>query len=1350
MIHLTGQNYNSRDIVQNIFSPLIGVLCSPHADEVCHRNNLSFAELLQPFAKLQNDAHFRDVTGTSVSIRGLRLNFCDVDWRPPQTVLARKMLNESVTNAHNDKTKMVHLSDISLEVPTYEPWFENWRETFLTVQFPADHEFTRHLLSCLIVLSSSEPNIVETAHKLSQRVHQMQSVTPAQKLPKWFQSADVLNSYVVLHEGTQGDLSKAQQGYEMLKSTFGDAKCFLIQLNSLDVHVGGSEVPDYWTAFLKRQPKTGETGQSGGGSLGDPLSGHKTPQDGVSSIAMPAMQMSLLSEAVNSTEASDMGSILHPLSPVQENATEAINSKFSVSSESIASQTINPNVWTGDFDAPHGQCLNAMDVENIKHFVQDYAVRALIPYVEHLVGILTEAVTNKKGVSKSLLSATKRWFVTSKPGASASNQNAVIYTHESAELQTRKLGDLYFMFGHYNMAFQAYHQAKRDFNADSAWQYYAGALEMAALSAFMLGTANRKTYDYMEDAIVCYLNTCKLQQFATRATLLSMECLKTARLYGEAAKQLIRMTSEESDLRSALLLEQAAYCFLNSTPAMYRTYAFQIVLSGNRYSRAGQRKHAYRCYAQAYQVFQQKSWSLAEDHIQYTMAKQAYMLKKLEEASRSFAHLLRPGSLQNGNQQLSFLKEFIQTQNEFVKRHPEMGLIPHALPHVVQDSIKVLTLSPPPVVTPHHLPATNIDINTDLSDESVWHKLEEMIVTTASANKPLVFKPSRSLFTKENPTLESPLAVQGEPIELSVTITNTIGCGIIFSNAELLWRLKLDNDEELNNMCLFESAGMENPNTTAVRAAIKSGPPQSVQLDEKASQTLYFKLTPKLTGRLTIVGIVGQVASAAEPNASLLGSLQFETQILKAPGNKAPAFDQKLNIRIIPTLPSLSVSFSAIPNDLLAGEIIPLTISFRNENIKPIEEIYLGCDNPRWLTLQDKDDKIPLSLMSSIKDLSNEKLVKDKEIRQQHVFRLFRNKSTSALKAQDTTTLTLWLQAPFENGEFTLRLLFYYALPSETTSASGGNLKYRLVRHKWQFNIHECLHAEAACVLSNSSNGELGINLEVRNENKMHHPLMAEIYVNSLALYCEKFQLNKDKLYPINQMEIASGLLGENCIKPSKTASYQCRLMPSHANGAANENKPLPQNLLKARLSHLDMMPSKLQQQHEQNLPKMFELHSFLANHETVYFNASITTEEFNNIVASYEPHTTIAICWTAAIVQNSIQRQAYGQHFIQLKTIYEKRTCPLQTDEIKQFKSNLDRDQLQHLNIQQFCDKHPLEINAILSQMEAADRSTERYLPFGDATAEEGEDDFWEPNEMYVGQRCLLEDESFLLATKA
>lgn len=136
--------------------------------------------------------------------------------------------------------------------------------------------------------------------------------------------------------------------------------------------------------------------------------------------------------------------------------------------------------------------------------------------------------------------------------------------------------------------------------------------------------------------------------------------------------------------------------------------------------------------------------------------------------------------------------------------------------------------------------------------------------------------------------------------------------------------------------------------------------------------------------------------------------------------------------------------------------------------------------------------------------------MKDKEIRRQHVFRLLKNRSAGniALKAQEATTVTAWLQAPFDNREHSLRLLFYYALPS-----SDSSLKYRLVRHNWKFNIHESLHAEVSCVVCNDVTGELGLNIEIRNENKLHHPLMSELYINSLALYCDQFKLNKDKFY---------------------------------------------------------------------------------------------------------------------------------------------------------------------------------------------------------------------------------------------
>ena len=301
--------------------------------------------------------------------------------------------------------------------------------------------------------------------------------------------------------------------------------------------------------------------------------------------------------------------LLHPLSPVQDHLPDIPMQQNPVMSTSTESLTlpINHNVWSNesDVDVPHGSWLSSSDLDNLKHFIQDFTIRALIPYAEKQVGVLNDSIANKKSVSKSLIGVTKRWFVTNKPGATTA-QNAVVYTPESAELQTRKLGDIYFMFGNYQLAFQAYHQAKRDFNADSAWQYYAGALEMAALSAFMQGVATRKTWDYMEEAISTYLTISKVPQFATRATLMSVECLKAAHQYGDAAKQLTRMTSEDSDLRSALLLEQAAYCFLMANPPQYRKYAFHAVLAGHRFTKAGQRKHAFRLYKQADAVFANK------------------------------------------------------------------------------------------------------------------------------------------------------------------------------------------------------------------------------------------------------------------------------------------------------------------------------------------------------------------------------------------------------------------------------------------------------------------------------------------------------------------------------------------------------------------------------------------------------------------------------------------------------------------------------------------------------------------------------------------------------------------------
>lgn len=92
---------------------------------------------------------------------------------------------------------------------------------------------------------------------------------------------------------------------------------------------------------------------------------------------------------------------------------------------------LNSNVWRGSpsvnlASGIHGNCLVVNDVENLKNLLVDFCTKALIPYVEKLIQNLTEQISSKKGVSRSLFSATKRWFTPSKPGASNA---AISYTN---------------------------------------------------------------------------------------------------------------------------------------------------------------------------------------------------------------------------------------------------------------------------------------------------------------------------------------------------------------------------------------------------------------------------------------------------------------------------------------------------------------------------------------------------------------------------------------------------------------------------------------------------------------------------------------------------------------------------------------------------------------------------------------------------------------------------------------------------------------------------------------------------------------------------------------------------------
>lgn len=81
------------------------------------------------------------------------------------------------------------------------------------------------------------------------------------------------------------------------------------------------------------------------------------------------------------------------------------------------------NLRRNSINTLHGSCLSTNDVEQVKLLISEFCIHALIPYIEKQMHQLTENVANKKGVSRSLFSATKRWFSPNKPGSTVPVNN---------------------------------------------------------------------------------------------------------------------------------------------------------------------------------------------------------------------------------------------------------------------------------------------------------------------------------------------------------------------------------------------------------------------------------------------------------------------------------------------------------------------------------------------------------------------------------------------------------------------------------------------------------------------------------------------------------------------------------------------------------------------------------------------------------------------------------------------------------------------------------------------------------------------------------------------------------------
>uniref|UniRef100_A0A3B4XN31 Trafficking protein particle complex subunit 8 n=1 Tax=Seriola lalandi dorsalis TaxID=1841481 RepID=A0A3B4XN31_SERLL len=1033
-----------QEFVQDSFVPMVAVLCSEEAERMTRKNNLNFAELLRPFCRLTSEGHIRDPNNQVQVVKNLRICVNNVVTSPNATSAAlspaqRRLLNEVVLSCQPQEgaaTSVITAGDYDLNFSATTPWFETYRENFLQTMPASDHEFLNHYLACLLVVSSTEAVPVEQFLKLSQEQHRIQH-SGEYTNPKWF-IPNTLKYYVLLHDMSEGDEQRADVVYEDMKQRYGPQGCYLLKMNSRTSSAEEDEqIPDPWSQYLHRNNLQNQVSAVASSTRSSMFSCSNNRVNGVS----------------NSLES-------HPLQLDAESGSGSLHALGAVNTD-LKKGARDPESTAGGAGS-HGACLTLNDHDHIRQFIQEFTFRGLLPHIEKNIRQLNDQLVSRKGLSRSLFTATKKWFGGGKgPEKSISEPKStcgLLYPPEAPELQIRKMADLCFLVQHYELAYSCYHTAKKDFLSDQAMLYAAGALEMAAVSAFLqAGAARPYPAHYMDTAIQTYRDVCKNMVLAERCALLSAEILKSQGKYSEAATLLIKMTSEDSDLRSALLLEQAAHCFINMRNPMVRKFAFHMILAGHRFSKAGQRRHALRCYCQAMQVYKERGWSLAEDHINFTIGRQSFTLRQPESAVVAFRQILTNDSRQTATQQGAFLREYLYVYKNVMGGN-EVSLPQLPLPCIHSSATRVYFGHERRLAEGEKQAATHVSLDQEYDQDlaTMWCHLEEQLVAAANRGTvPVNFQPTQSCLNSQTDNLRHPLAVVEEPIIVEVTFRNPLKVSLALSNLSLLWRFTAD---------------AASPSTEKTTEELEG---EAVTNEETLARGARLRLLPHRTGQLNIVGVVYNLAEASsgetapsqqsvnlmvvrgKQDLNIRGPRLNQTKEDKMLVRHGP--DRRLDPFITPSMPLMEVFFLQFPTALLCGEIRKAYVEFCNVSSVALCGLRVASTHPDFFTFgsQATTPVTPLSPNSAescsayktlattpqMGSVATEMLVSAEDFSQlSSVMEIPIEGDT--LQPGESTQLPLWLRGPDREGVHEINFLFYYE-----SAEKGIKISHRVLRH---------------------------------------------------------------------------------------------------------------------------------------------------------------------------------------------------------------------------------------------------------------------------------------------------------------
>ncbi|KAF7851940.1 hypothetical protein BT93_L1651 [Corymbia citriodora subsp. variegata] len=708
-----------------------------------------------------------------------------------------------------------------------------------------------------------------------------------------------------------------------------------------------------------------------------------------------------------------------------------------------------------------GCFLNIDDFNEIKNLMQDLASKHVIPYMEEKVRVLNQQVSaTRKGFRNQIKNLWWRKGKEDTPDAS----NGPVYTYSSIESQIRVLGDYAFMLRDYELALSNYRLISTDYKLDKAWKRYAGVQEMMGLTYFLLDQSRKEAEYCMENAFNTYLKTGPTgHQNATRSGLWWVEMLKTRNQFKEAAGVYFRISGEEP-LHSAVMLEQASYCYLLSKPPMLRKFGFHLILSGNQYKKSDQIKHAIRTYRRAISVLKGTTWRYIQDHLHFHIGQWYSFLGLYDFAVSHLMEVLSCGHQSKTTQEF-FLKTFLQTIQKSGKACEVMRL---PLPVINSSSLKV-------VFEDHRTYASSAAAGVR---ESIWQSLEEDIVPSLPTVRSNWLDVQSNFILKRNK--DSNICIVGEAIKVAIEFQNPLQISIPLSDVSLMCELCAradDADSEANS----STAELQNNETTKLNADRFINSNESsfalsnveFTLEGGGRKMVQLTVTPRVEGTFKIVGVKWKLSS------SLVGFHNFVTSPVKKiqkgrkKNKQSPA--DNLKFVVVKPVPRLEGFIQSLPEKVYAGELQQLTLELNNKSDLSVKNLKMKISHPRFLNIGNQRNwnmDYPACLEKKTNGVEQTLLEQTSNLLQ----KVFLFPEETIVQGDTSFLWPLWLHAAVP-GKVSLYIILYYEIENPESI-----IKYRTLRMLYNLEVFPSLDVSFQISACPSTLEEFLVRMDVANK----------------------------------------------------------------------------------------------------------------------------------------------------------------------------------------------------------------------------------------------------------------------------